>query len=825
MKRQTHWLVWALPLILVASIAYLVKRDGGLTWPPSLDFTGGVRLEYQIDPQDAVRKGLDTSDQMRDALERGKEVFLFRLRRFDLSEITVKPVGDDRLVLEVPGTKAIEQVKSEIGNAAVLTFRLVLDDNVVDHNYIAELPEEERDSYFYFQGQNGYLKVGEPLLDAADISYSGTRAETASPSLTSPNPTPHIRLALRAHAKDRFAEITTQYFEKRLAVCLDQTIVSSPQIAAKGIREPIITGKYEKTEAEDFAKILRAGPLPVALNLVSEVLVSPNLGKDTYARGLWALISGLIFVAVILGLAYSDRLEMLATFLICLVMEGVLIFLLGQWGWLTLNMISLSGVIVLMGISVDNLILIFEEFRSIVSEEVRFRLSDSIQRLQVAFRGEMDIILLANATTGLVLLPLLLLQGPITDLVAIMILGIGVALLTNIWYARHLLATESFVRPLDGISTSLRPILSVKFDIFAANRGLFAIYMIAAAAAVVMLANRGLERGLDFKGGTEIVLLADKGIDTENLRTYASEYFGERSEVKRIIDPFTKDEQSFQYVLHVPRIERLEVDADPSSSASAAPDETPAATGGIPTAEGFAAYISSELPMAIRLASVDLLGANVAALNRAVVVASIAIALVILVMLMSWRYEFSYVVPVILALMLDGLIVLGAVSLFKIPLSLPVVAAVLTVVGYSINDSIVLCGHIYRDLESESRFRNVSTEELEEIRTNPTPKLDEFMAEIVRKLSPRILLTTLTTAAVAASLAIFGLGLLRDFGLVIVVGVIFGTISSVTLVTTMLKRSHQSPLQARAEVALRSRMQARVYQPDSILSSELGLES
>jgi SecD/SecF fusion protein len=735
-------------------------QEEGLSWPPSLDFTGGARLEYQLDDEDSIRKGIETSDERMDALQRCQEVFLFRLRRFDLSEITVKPLGDNRLICEVPGTEAIERVKEDIGKAAVLTFRIASDTPVSDPEKLSQLPEDVRENYFRYRDQDFYLKVGEPLLDASDISYRGTEVKVAPRTLEDPKGGIYIRLELKQLSKSKLVDITNKYYQKRLAICLDNEIVSAPKIAARDIREPIITGDFTATEARELVKILRAGPLPVSLNLKSQVFVSPALGKEAFHRGLIALVVGICFVAVLLGVSYVDHLAMLVAFVVCMTLEGVLLFILGRMGWLTLNMVSLSGLVVLIGISVDNLILIFEEFRGFQLGEKAFTTGRIAEKLIDAINTEKVIILLANVTTVATLLPLyFFVQGPITDLVKIMVLGIAIAVLINVFFVKSLFEKGSFVHFLENMSSFTRPLLSVRFLLFSLGRPLLLLYIVVVVASGVLLVSKGLERGLDFTGGTEVVLLSDQGIGTDKVREYAWDYFGERCEVKRVKNKYSDEQQGFQYVVRIPSGQNLA--AKVAGEEQGVTDESSTMAG--LTAEKFIGYIRSKVSIPIRIASVDILGPTVVALNRPFVAMSVLLGLFFLIVIIGLWYGMGYTIPVIMALILDGLIVLGAISLFRVPLSIAVVAALLTVIGYSINDSIVICGHVHRAV------------------------IREGFASILEPLSSRVVLTSATTAGVAAALWIFGRGLIRDFGLVITVGAVFGTISSISLVVIMLE--------------------------------------
>ena len=642
-----------------------------------------------------------------------------------------------------------------------------MDTFVLYEDNLPELPADFTQNYFSYRNEPIFFKVGEPLIDASDISYKGTKVQVGSAAAGGTAGEIFIVLDIKPKSQSKFAEITNKYYQKRLAICLDNIVVSAPEIASRNIREPIITGEFTKTEADELVKILRAGPLPVSLDLKSQLLVSPSLGKEIFHKGLLALAIGIGFVTVLLFLSYVDHIAMLVAFVICMILQGMLLFIFGRMGWITLNMISLSGLVVLIGISVDNLILIFEELRTIILDESKDAYTQNywLMMLNQAFHNEKGIILLANITTIITLVPLYYLQGPITDLVMIMVLGIIVAVIINVWFAGRLLVNGGFISTLEKVSPLPRPLLQLRFSLFSFSRSFLILYLCAVIISVFLLVNRGVERGLDFKGGTEIKLFSDQGIGTDNLRSYASEYFGERCEVKRIKASSSIADESFQYIIRVPGTDDLPAE----NTGESYPEGAENSNRSNRVAEKFVGYLNDKAFVPVRIGSVDVLGSTVVLLNQRVVIFSACAGLLLLSLFIGFAYGFSYPIPVIMALILDGLIVLGAISLFHVPLSIAVVAAVLTVIGYSINDSIVICGHIHR----VSQNVNYLTRE-------------EFTKKL-NTLSSRVILTTATTAGVAASLWIFGEGIIRDFGLVITIGAIFGTISSVSLVTILLK--------------------------------------
>ncbi|MBN1674345.1 MAG: hypothetical protein JXR37_25080 [Kiritimatiellae bacterium] len=755
--------VWAVPGLAVFLLVLAFLIDGGrIRVPKTTDLWGGVHLVYQLNEADAAAKGIRTDAERRTALERMQEGFYLRLREFDQTELKVRVVGNNRILVEVPGTKAIEEVKSKLGDCAVLSFRLVRGTPISAAD-AAERKEPPGKGWFFDPKRQEYWPLGRALLGAEQIDHRKTTVDQGGMGADF-----FVRLALRPAYESAFADLTTRYHEKILAICLDTEIVCLPRISAKGIRQPIITGDFSAKEATQLAAILRAGPLPASLDLRSQYTVDPTLGTRARQRGLYALIIGGAAVALLIVLAYADHLAMVVSFFVCFAVDAVVILLCARFGWPALNMVSLAALVVLVGISADNLILVFEEYRNRTegadgkSGQATI-LSDRVKSLGATFKGEDRIVVLANLTTVLTLLPILMIEGSIRDLIIMMSLGIGLALLVNFFYGHSLVTFRPFALPLERKRLAGRPLLSCSWDIFRFRRPVAWAYMALVAASVAAVATRGFNVGLDFRAGMQILLVADRDLGTGELAACAQDYFGTRAEITRKRDAALAQDE-FHYLVRVPTGETLR---------EAAPDGDAAGTAAhAPTAEGFVKRVGERTGAAVRADSIDMLSASLALLNRRIVWISAVFALVVLAGVVAYAYRPSYAIPVVAALLFDCVIVLGAVSLFQVPLSIPLLAAILTIAGYSINDSLVLCGHVKKGVGDDLKQR-----------LSP----DDFSA-ILKPLASRIFLTSLTTLSPALALWVLGVGLVRDFGLVIAVGVVVGTVSSVSLVACGIAR-------------------------------------
>ncbi len=347
------------------------------------------------------------------ALKQSIEIVRRRIDDVGTKEPTILQRGEKRILVELPGLKDPERIKSLLGQTAKLNFRLVSDND--------EFGSEELIS-----------ENGEKLFVSKRIVMSGENLIDAQPSIQNQNNEPTVSFTLDRLGAQKFGRTTTDNVGKRLAIVLDGEIVSAPNI-----NEPITSGKgmisgnFSFQDATDLALLLRSGALPTPLLVVEERTVGPDLGEDSIKSGLISLIIG--FVLVILFMFYKYRIFGLIanTALIAnlIMLIGILTILEA-----TLTLPGIAGIILTVGMAVDANVLIFERIR----EELKTEKS-TVHAFDSGYTRAKITVLDANITTLIAAIILFAFgSGPVKGFAITLGIGIITTLFTAYFLARHL---------------------------------------------------------------------------------------------------------------------------------------------------------------------------------------------------------------------------------------------------------------------------------------------------------------------------------------------------------------------------------------------------
>ena len=347
------------------------------------------------------------------ALKQSIEIVRRRIDDVGTKEPTILQRGEKRILVELPGLKDPDRIKTLLGKTAKLNFRLVSDNN--------EFGTEELIS-----------ENGEELNISKRIIMSGENLIDAQPSIQNQNNEPTVSFTLDRLGAQKFGRATTDNVGKRLAIVLDGEIVSAPNI-----NEPItsgngmISGNFTFQDATDLALLLRSGALPTPLIVVEERSVGPDLGEDSIKSGITSLIVG--FILVILFMLYKYKLFGLIanTALIAnlLMLIGVLTILEA-----TLTLPGIAGIILTVGMAVDANVLIFERIR----EELKTEKS-IIHAFDTGYTRAKITVLDANVTTLIAAIILFAFgSGPVKGFAITLGIGIITTLFTAYFLARHL---------------------------------------------------------------------------------------------------------------------------------------------------------------------------------------------------------------------------------------------------------------------------------------------------------------------------------------------------------------------------------------------------
>jgi len=349
------------------------------------------------------------------ALEHSLEIVRRRIDEVGTKEPTIIRRGSDRILIELPGLDDPNRIKNLLGKTANLTFRLVSEG---ESDFGSEL--------LFFEDNVSQLRIDKRVI------LSGDNLDNARPSFSNETSESVVSFTLDRVGSKRFAKVTSNNVGKRLAIILDNKIVSAPQI-----REPIlggngqISGNFNLQSASDLALLLRSGALPAPLNVIEERTVGPDLGEDSIKAGALSLLIGFILVIAYMFFKYRFLGIIADTALIVnlILLLGVLTILEA-----TLTLPGIAGIILTVGMAVDANVLIFER----IKEEMKTEKSN-IHAFDIGYKRAQTAIFDANITTLISAAILFFLgSGPVKGFAVTLGIGILTTLFSAYLFARHL---------------------------------------------------------------------------------------------------------------------------------------------------------------------------------------------------------------------------------------------------------------------------------------------------------------------------------------------------------------------------------------------------
>jgi len=349
------------------------------------------------------------------AVEQSLEIVRRRIDETGTNDPTILRRGSDRILIELPGLSDPNRIKNLLGKTANLAFRLVSDN---EGDFGSEI--------LSYEDSDGTLSVNKRII------LSGNNLISAKPSFDSRNNQSTVVISLDRAGSKKFARTTKDNVGKRLAIILDNKIISAPVI-----NEPIlsgnsvISGNFTFQSATDLALLLRSGALPAPLKIIEERTVGPDLGEDSIKAGAISLIIGFFLVIIYMFYKYR-KLGIVAN--LALIVN--LILLLGMLTLLeaTLTLPGIAGIILTVGMAVDANVLIFER----IKEEMKIEKS-IIHAFDMGYKKAQSAVLDANITTLISALILFVLgSGPIKGFAVTLGIGILTTLFSAYFFARHL---------------------------------------------------------------------------------------------------------------------------------------------------------------------------------------------------------------------------------------------------------------------------------------------------------------------------------------------------------------------------------------------------
>ena len=599
----------------------------------------------------------------------------------------------------------------------------------------------------------------------------GDQVASASPQLDQQSSEVAVSLTLKRDGARAWGQLTEKAYptRKSIAIELDGEVVSAPHVQAvmKDGRSQI-TGDFSATEAQDFANILQVGKLPAKIEIIEENVVGPSLGQENIDRSILSLAIGLGLVLAFMVFYYGGAgIFSIVALLANLVFIYVALSSIGT----VVTLPGMAGIVLTIGMAVDANVIIFERVR----EEIRDGKSLLIS-IKDGFSNSYSAIIDANVTTLLTAIILFYFGlGPIKGFAAVLMVGVITSLFTAVLVGRLLIDwwTEgkgkdlSFSTPPTNSAFS-----SANFDFIGKRKIAYAISGTIIVLGIISMVVRGFELGVDFKGGYSYAVEFEEPVTREAVKElFAGEkYFGEEPAVKTFGDANTL-EITTTYKIKAPATENP--DSIVLDRLYAGIAELTGKDEGIAK---FAGTDENGERSATKLTRSIKVGPTIAdditkSSFEAGIYALLLIFLYIFIRFNKWQYSAGAVA----ALFHDVLIVLSIFSIFYgiLPFSLEIdqafIAAILTVIGYSINDTVVVFDRIREYINSYS-----------------ADSKKDLINRAVNNTISRTIITSLTTLFVVLILFLFGGSSIKGFAFALVVGIIVGTYSSVFVATPVM---------------------------------------
>ncbi len=575
---------------------------------------------------------------------------------------------------------------------------------------------------------------------------------------------PSVSMRMSTEGARIWENMTGKAFREgsNIAIVLDDIVYSAPTVsngAISGGRSEI-SGAFTLNEAIDLANVLRAGKLPASADIIQSEIVGPSLGKEAIESGFYSFIIALIIVLLWMIFYYGSS-GIFAD--IALVFNIVLIFgVLASLG-AVLTLPGIAGIVLTIGISVDANVLIFERIR----EELK-KGKGQMKSVADGFSNALSSILDANITTGLTALILFVFgTGPIKGFATTLLIGIVTSLFTAIFITRILIDGRSIKGKIVSFATPMTKTFFQNMNIaFLGKRKVaYIVSGILIIASLTSLTVNGLNQGVDFVGGRSFTVRFDKVINPSEIESALVDVFGS-AEVKtfgnanqlKITTKYKVDEEGTEIDNEI--YDKLYNSLKPY----------------FPEGFSYSNFLDGNDEKVLGIMSSIKVGPTIADDIKnnsylAVIGSLIVVFLYILLRFRRWQFSLGAVV----AVFHDVLIVLGIFSLtysimpFSMEINQAFIAAILTVIGYSLNDTVVVFDRIREFARDHTKW-----------------EFNNTVDSALNSTLSRTLNTSLTTLLVLLTIFIFGGESIRGFMFALIIGVIVGTYSSVFIATPVM---------------------------------------
>ncbi len=700
------------------------------------------------------------------AVAQSLEIIRNRIDQFGVAEPVILRQGENEIVIQLPGVKDPERAKKLIGQTAQLEFKLVADSKGLD---LAKLINEAiqfnqwqdgdstkqlnlalqsrlpQGTQLFFERSidpQSLKELKTPILLENQVIMTGEMVKNAQVRIGGNFNEPYVSLDLTGRGGKVFANLTEKNVGRRLAIVLDDVVRSAPVIRERILGGSAqISGSFTHEEATDLAIILRVGALPAPVEIIQNLTVGASLGQDSINKGLISGLFGALMVLVFMIVYYR-----LSGLIADLSLSLNILFLFVGLAMLsaTLTLPGIAGIILSIGMAVDANVLIFERMRE------EFALGKSVKSgVDSGFNKAFWSIVDSQVTTLITALALFLFgTGPIKGFAVTLSLGIIFNLFAVLFCSRLVYDSLYTTRALKKLKF-MRIIHKPNFDFMRIRKFAFCVsgvLVLVGAVAFVQILRGQANLGVDFTGGSMLQYKAEQPFALEDVRSAFSRSGYPGIDLQQVSDEdrlIVKLKQSEETVMDLGEM-------------------LTAVLGKELGEKGFALESQSEI------------GSSISAALRNKAIQAIAISLIGVLFYLAIRFDFSFGLAAAAATFHDVLVVLGIcwlldILVMELEITLLIITALLTLAGYSLNDSVVIFDRIRENFKKDEETDFYST-----------------INNSINQTLSRSIVTSLTTALVIMSLLFFGGSSIHNFSLTLLIGVLVGTYSSIFIASPLL---------------------------------------
>jgi SecD/SecF fusion protein len=720
-----------------------------------LDLQGGVSVTLEVDDSQA---GPELNAAAREEkLAKAVEILSDRVNKSGVVEPIIRPIGNNRIEIQLPGDpKQTPDIIEDVKRPAKLDFRVVHPTLSPLTSAAGDVPPGYEVMTLEFEDANGGIGTEElfvkriPEMGGEMVANSGVYRDLYGK--------PEVQMQFTSEGRERFAAVTREIAAGgtragtigRLAIVLDGKLYSAPTVRQE-IDSPsaVISGNFTDREAFNLANVLN-NPLDLPLRVQDQYEVGPSLAQDAIDSGITAAVVGTAAVAGFMILFYTTG-GVIA--LITLALNIAIILGIMASFNATMTLPGLAGIVLTIGMAVDANILIFERMREELAAGKTLAVSN-----QSGFLKALTTILDAHIVQLIICAIMIKFgTGPIKGFGVTLAIGV-VSTLLSVLITAHMLMEfmidGGWIKKMK--MRHLLPHINVDFIKYGKPAFIGSWIVVLLGVGVVFYKGQAIY-GIDFAGGDMVTLRYQQRVETGQIRTVADE-----ANIGEIVSTYTSALGG--------GAETLKIETAAGKSA------------------GLVSALQAKFPQAgLTVEGTSQIGASVGAEIKRNALIAVALSMTAILIYIAFRFEFGFGIGAMFSSTHDILMTIGIFVLFGHQFSAPMVAAILCIAGYSINETVVVFDRIR-----------------EELKNNPTGSLREVVNYAINKVFARTIMTATTTFLAALSLFLFGGGILRDISFTFMVGIITSTFSAIFIAAQVFYWWHKGErkhVEAHSDVA------------------------